>query len=129
MAGVCSRSCVMTPPGAYLGESAGQERDRANISLTNATFLGQDDSRFVSSADGVVIVYGPDGRFARTWRIQPIRPFAVNPEASPNSEAPGENTIPRDVEDRWYRTTVDVFDPVRRQLVARAELPFLGILA
>jgi hypothetical protein len=44
---------------------------------------------------------------------------------SPN-EAPGEMTIPRNVEDRLYHTIVEVIDPSVPELVARRELPFLG---
>jgi hypothetical protein len=41
-------------------------------------------------------------------------------------EAPGEATIPRAVEDRFYHTIVDVIDPRRAELLGRAHLPFHG---
>lgn len=44
---------------------------------------------------------------------------------SPN-EAPDEETIPREIEDRRYHTVIEVIDPKVGQLLARIELPFLG---
>lgn len=44
---------------------------------------------------------------------------------SPN-EAPQEETIPREIEDRRYHTIVEVIDPKIGQLLARIQLPFLG---
>jgi hypothetical protein len=41
-------------------------------------------------------------------------------------EAPGEVTVPREIEDRLYHTIVEVIDPAIGQLVARIELPFRG---
>jgi hypothetical protein len=38
-------------------------------------------------------------------------------------------TIPREVEDRRSHTVIDVIDGKRGILLARTELPFLGILA
>lgn len=45
------------------------------------------------------------------------------------SEAPGEVVIPRDAEDLRSHTIVEVIDPRQRRILARAELPFLGIPA
>jgi hypothetical protein len=46
---------------------------------------------------------------------------------APN-EAPDEETIPRDIEERLYHTIIEVIDPVKRQLLARHEIPFLALL-
>jgi hypothetical protein len=43
-------------------------------------------------------------------------------------EAPEERSIPRNTEDRMYRTVVEVIDPSQGELIARHELPFLGVL-
>jgi len=44
---------------------------------------------------------------------------------SPN-EAPNEETIPREIDDRRYHTVLEVIDPHVGQMLARIELPFLG---
>jgi hypothetical protein len=61
---------------------------------------------------------------APSWDTIQVKGEKLSPD-----EAPEEVTIPRDVEDRLYHTIVEVIDPRRAQLIARAELPFLGIPA
>jgi hypothetical protein len=43
-------------------------------------------------------------------------------------EAPDEETIPREIEERLYHTIIEVIDPAKRQLLARHEIPFLALL-
>lgn len=45
----------------------------------------------------------------------------------PNHEAPSEELIPPDVEDRLYHTIVEVIDPRVGRLLARHEFPFRGV--
>jgi hypothetical protein len=42
-------------------------------------------------------------------------------------EAPGHATVPRNTEDRLYHTIIEVIDPHRGRILARTELPFLGV--
>jgi hypothetical protein len=51
---------------------------------------------------------------ARTERLSP-------------DEAPMEETVPRDAEDRLYHTVIEVIDPDRAAVLARLELPFMGV--
>jgi hypothetical protein len=73
-------------------------------------------------ADGLVWIARTIG--APKWDTITVRMDKLAP-----NEAPDEETMPRDIEDRLYHTVIEVFDPVRRALIARTEVPFLAQLA
>jgi hypothetical protein len=58
---------------------------------------------------------------APRWDTITAKPIYASPD-----EAPFERSLPRDVEDRFYHTVVEVIDPKQPRLLARTELPFQG---
>jgi hypothetical protein len=62
----------------------------------------------------------------RTIRAPGADTIKVTKDYLSPDEAPGEATVPRDIEDRLKHTVVEVIDPKRGQIVARRELPFDG---